>query len=474
MTPLAWAFLRSAGWSRAALLAGTTALATALLLVALTMLLLPSLAVEALFSLVADPGLRWATAFATAMLVLPLLLMLNQVVRLGTATRERRLAALRLAGATPAQVRRIGALEVGFPVTVGAMAGPSVFALLRTLFGGQRVNPAGGMHVVDLTVTPPSDVVATYALSDAGLSLIPTSVTPAWWQTVAVVAVVAAAGVVTGSLASRHLIASPLGVSRRVGRPAPRPWGLLLVGAGLGAMAVAVSGVFGRGQAVAMAGILLVVLGVTALGPWVAFRSGHRAARRTSDPATLIAAGHLVSDPGPAGRAAAAVGAIGIVSGVAAVMEVGIFFYSSFIDQFFVISFALVGVALILVLLVTASTLAVHAAESLVDRRRVLASLVAAGTPVSVLRDALRREAMLTAMPLSVGGVLIGAVVAAVVGVAAADSAGTPVVNLAGLLFVCGQVAVTVGLTWAAIRIAIGAVAPRLLRATTPANLRTE
>ena len=207
MTRLAWTFLRSAGWPRAALLAGTTALATALLLVALTMLLLPSLAVEALFSLVADPGLRWGTAFATAMLVLPLLLMLNQVVRLGTATRERRLAALRLAGATPAEVRRLGALEVGFPVTVGAMAGPLVFALLRTLFGGQRVNPAAGMHVVDLTVTPPSDVVATYSRLDSGMSLIPTSVTPAWWQTVAVVALVAAAGVATGAAASRHLIA---------------------------------------------------------------------------------------------------------------------------------------------------------------------------------------------------------------------------------------------------------------------------
>jgi hypothetical protein len=474
MTRLAWTFLRSAGWPRAALLAGTTALATALLLVALTMLLLPNLAVESLFSLVADPGLRGGTALATAMLVLPLLLMLNQVVRLGTATRERRLAALRLAGATPAEVRRLGAVEVGLPVTVGAMAGPLVFALLRTIFGGQRVNPAAGMHVVDLTVTPPSDVVATYSLANAGLSLIPTSVTPAWWQTVVVVVLVAAAGVVTGSLASRHLIASPLGVSRRVRRPAPRPWGLLLVGTGLGAMAVAAIGVFGRGQAVVMAGILLVVLGVLALGPWVAFRSGQRAARRTSDPATLIAAGHLVSDPRPAGRAAAAVGAIGIVSGAAAVMEVGVFFYGSFIDPFFVISFELVGVALILVLLVTASTLAVHAAESLVDRRRVLAALVAAGTPVSVLRDALRREAMLTSMPLSVGGVLIGAVVAGAVGVASADSTGTRVVNLAGLLFLCGQLIVTVGLTWAAIRIAIGAVAPRLLRASAPANLRTE
>ena len=461
MTRLAWTFLRSAGWRRAVLLAGTTALATALVLVALTMLMLPSEPAETLFSLVAQPGLRYGTAFATVLLVLPLLLMLNQVVRLGTATRERRLAALRLAGGTPAEVRRIGAVEVGFPVTVGAMSGPLVFALLRELLGGRRLDdPRGGFY---LSLSSPP-------------ALIPTSVTPVWWQIAAVVATVAAAGVATGALASRHLVASPLGVSRRAQRPAPRPWGLVLIGTGLGAMAVAVSGVFGRGQALVMAGILLVVLGVVALGPWVAFRSGQRAARRTSDPATLIAAGHLVSDPRPAGRAAAAVGAIGIVSGAAAVMEVGVFFYSnsSFIDPFFVTSFALVGGALILVLLVTASTLAVHAAESLVDRRRVLAALVAAGTPVSVLRDALWREAMLTAMPLSVGGVLVGAVVAGAVGVASADSTGTPMVNLAGLLVVCAQVIVTVGLTRVAIRIAIRAVAPRLVQATAPANLRTE
>jgi hypothetical protein len=162
------------------------------------------------------------------------------------------------------------------------------------------------------------------------------------------------------------------------------------------------------------------------------------------------------------------------VSGVAAGMEVGVFFYSSFVDPFFVTSFALVGAALVLVLLVTAGTLAVHAAESLVDRRRVLAALAAAGTPVSILRESLRREAMLTAMPLSVGGVLIGVAVAGGFGVATAASAGTLVVNYAGLLVVCGQVAVTVGLTWAAIRIAIAAVAPRLVLAAAPANLRTE
>jgi hypothetical protein len=467
MTRLAWTFLRSAGWPRAALLAGTTSLATALLLVALTMLLLPSQPAEALFALVAMPGLRRGTAFATALLVVPLLLMLNQVVRLGTATRERRLAGLRLAGATPAQVRRLGALEVGLPVTVGAISGPVVFALLRETFGGQRLaGPSGGSYI-DMGSAP---------------ALIPTSVIPAWWQIGAVVALVAAAGIATGAMASRHLVASPLGVSRRARPPAPRAWGLPLVGTGVVAL-VAVSlrafAASGLRQAVMMVGILLVVLGVIALAPWVAFRSGQWAARRTSDPATLIAAGRLVSDPGPAGRAAAAVGAIGIVSGTAAVLELGGVFqgpFGPFDNTFVVISYVLVGVALILVLLVTASTLAVHAAESILDRRRVLAALVAAGTPVSVLRDSLRREAMLTSMPLSVGGVLLGAVVTGVIG-AVSGQPGSFIEGWAlvvPVLFVCAQVIVTVGLTWLAIRIAIRAVEHRLVLATSPDNLRTE
>ncbi len=472
MTRLAWTFLRSAGWARASLLAGTTAVATALLLVALSMLLLPSSPAEALFNLVAEPGLRYGTAFATAMLVLPLLLMLHQVVRLGTASRERRLAALRLAGATPAEVRRIGAVEVGIPVAAGAIAGPLVFTLLRLLLGGGSINPATGQP---FDPAYSGEAFAT-SYSNSPLALIPTSVTPAWWQIAVVVAAVAALGIATAALASRHLIASPLGVTRRVRRPAPRPWGLLVVGAGLGALAVAVSGWLGRAYLVAMVGGLLVVLGAVALAPWVAYRSGRRAAGRTSDPATLIAAGHLVSDPRPAGRAAAAVGAIGIISGGAAVLEAGIFFGDNGrgYDPFFVTSFVLVGIALLLVLLVTASTLSVHAAESLVDRRRVLAGLVAAGTPVSVLQDALRREAMLTSLPLSLGGLLVGALGAAVGGLLVGATPALDQRLAQGALLVCVQVAVTVSLTWLAIRLAAWAVRRPLLLATAPANLRTE
>ena len=57
MTRLAWTFLRSAGRARAALLAGRNAVASALLLVALWRLRLPSPPAEALLNPDSEPGL---------------------------------------------------------------------------------------------------------------------------------------------------------------------------------------------------------------------------------------------------------------------------------------------------------------------------------------------------------------------------------------------------------------------------------
>ena len=130
MTRLAWTLARAGGWSRMLLVAVCTAVVSGLLLVAVALLLLPENPPEMFFNLVADPGVRGGTAFGTVLVTVPALL-LHQAVRLGTAARERRLAALRLAGATPGQVRLLGALEVGIPSCAGGVLGLGVYALLR-------------------------------------------------------------------------------------------------------------------------------------------------------------------------------------------------------------------------------------------------------------------------------------------------------------------------------------------------------
>ncbi len=210
-------FLRGGGGPRALLIAACTALVSGLLLVALTVILYglsPSPEREQVSDLVADGGVRGGYVFALLLICVAPLALLRQVVRLGTATREQRLAALRLAGATPGEVRRLGALEVGLPALVGGLLGYVVFGVLAWLFGGTGGGASG--YVADSEVA-------------RQLRLVPVSVDPAWWQVLLVALGVALIGVLAGATASRSLLISPLGVSRRAPRSAPRPWGALLL-----------------------------------------------------------------------------------------------------------------------------------------------------------------------------------------------------------------------------------------------------
>ena len=120
MISLAGVLLRAAGWPRNLLLAASTAFVSGLLLVVVALLRLPAHPDDRLFDVVSNPGTRSGAAFAGALLTVPALLLLHQAVRLGSATRDRRLAALRVVGATVGDIRLLGAIEVGVPTAVGA------------------------------------------------------------------------------------------------------------------------------------------------------------------------------------------------------------------------------------------------------------------------------------------------------------------------------------------------------------------
>ncbi len=294
MFALAWTMTRAGGWARSALLAGCTAAVSGLLLVAVALLLLSESRDEQLASFVRDGGTRGGVVFAVLLLTLPPLLLLDQAVRLGSAHRDRRLAALRVAGATPSEVRRLGAIEVGIPTSVGAVLGIGVFAVLRGLLGGQEYDP-----------------MAYYG---SNFAVVPTSGAPHAWHMVVVVVVVAIAGTFVGWWASRAVVTSPLGVTRRERKRSPRPWGfsLLLLAAVLTPTALSVDH---DTDFVAFVVIALIVAALVALAPWVAFVIARRLARRTDHPVSLLAAQRIIAEPGTAGRAAAAVGGIALVSG---------------------------------------------------------------------------------------------------------------------------------------------------------------
>jgi hypothetical protein len=60
-----------------------------------------------------DSGIQRAVLFAITLLIVPVLALAVQSLRVGSVARDRRMAALRLAGATPRDIRIVAAAEAG-------------------------------------------------------------------------------------------------------------------------------------------------------------------------------------------------------------------------------------------------------------------------------------------------------------------------------------------------------------------------
>jgi hypothetical protein len=450
------AFLRSGGWPRAALVTGCTALVSGLMLVALTVILFTrssSDARELVSGLVAQDGLRGGYVFALLLICVAPLALLRQVVRLGTATREQRLASLRLAGATPGEVRRIGAIEVGIPALVGGLLGYLVFGAFRLVFGGS-VPDATGSGAAESEIA-------------RELALVPTSVDPAWWHFLVIATGVGLIGMLAGASASRSLVISPLGVSRRAPRPAPRPWGVLLLVLAVPMFQLSMS--YASSDLFVLGFVATLVLGMLALAPWLAYRAGRAVAGRASSVPVLMAGRRLTTDARSAGRAAAAVGAIALVAGGGGVLLAELphsYQGGDFgdVEAFYIVPIAVGGVVLLAALLLVIFSMAVHGVESLIDRKRSLAALAALGGSTHDLERAQRWEVGLVAVPMAVIGVLIGSgPYRILLDVGANRYAWIP------LLVDC----VTVALAWLAVWVSSWITRPWLLRAAAPANLRT-
>lgn len=445
MTALALMLLRSGGRVRPLLVVACTASVTALLLVALTMLLLPVSPEEALFAVVADSGTRGGAAFGAAVMTVPLVLLLNQSLRLGQAAREQRLAGLRVAGATPGEVRRLGALEVAYPAAAGSVLGIGVFWALRSVLGGRSFDD------------PSAPVLGGYSLG-----LVPTSVTPAWWMVALLVLGITGAATVLGLRVGRRVVMTPQGLVREQAASRPRPWGLLVLGlAAVAAWTATWSSLSGT-VLPAVGALTLTVLGLVMLAPWSAYVLGRAAEGRVTDVGALLACRRLVHEPGPAGRAGAAVGGIGVASAVVGAL-LGDLVGMSPVEFFYGFSLLLVGVCLLVALVVVSLSLAVQSAETLLDSRRSMASLHALGVAADTVRASQRWEGLLVAVPMSLLGGVIGAVgYLALVGPAPLAVVGAVV-----------GVFATVVLSAVAVRLAVALTAPVTRRVVDAEHLRT-
>ncbi|MGB2570364.1 FtsX-like permease family protein [Micromonospora citrea] len=354
-------------------------------------------------ALLREPGLRGGTAFALLLLTIPVLALAGQCARLGAPARDRRLAALRLAGATPGQVTRIAIAETGLAGLLGTLLG------LAAYLGGRAL-----LHRPDARGQLP----------------LPTDVLPSTGAILAVVLGLPLLAALAGALLLRRVSATPFGVVRRAARERPPgPWAGVLILGGLAAIA-AIGPVqdwyrdHHREQPVLLLPSLLLLgglaatLGVVVGTGWLSYTAGrllHRSARR---PDTLLAAGRLTADPWAGSRTFAALlaavivggGAAGVRAGISADLEVGRRTGAGIAgdDDFYLGTLDLVDLAVGVALLIAGGGLVVALVEQIAARRRANAALVATGVPRATIGRSIAWQAFAPAVPAVAVALTVG------------------------------------------------------------------
>src|SRR3954454_2105157 len=222
------------------------------------------------------------------LLVMPVVVLASAAGRLGAARREQRLAALRLAGATPRQILAMTAVEAAGVSAAGAMAGALAYtALLPAL--AEVPYGVGAWYTGQLWVGLP-------------------------WLAAVVLAITALI-TVSAVTTLRQVATSPLGVAQQADPRRTRVIRLLLFVAVLGYI-WATTGDGGQLKPRQLVALLALFYGAFWLfGPWVVDRLGRIVGRCAKRPATLLAARRLSDDPGAVWRTVSGLVLAGFVAG---------------------------------------------------------------------------------------------------------------------------------------------------------------
>lgn len=240
------------------------------------------------------PGAGEVTSFATSgfgskqflivlfigalALLFPVLVFLATATRLAAARREQRFAAMRLVGATPRQVSVIAGVETTVAALAGVIFGFVLFVILQPALG----------HV-SITGVP-------FAPGDLSLSA---------FDVLLVALGVPVAAALSSRVALRRVVTSPLGVSRRVTPPAPRPARLVPLIAGFVWLVVfALVGKSGSSVVIYVyfVGFLLLMVGLVFAGPSLIDVGARAVIKRTTRVDVLLAGRRLSDNPRTAFR----------------------------------------------------------------------------------------------------------------------------------------------------------------------------
>ncbi|WP_344613265.1 FtsX-like permease family protein [Dactylosporangium salmoneum] len=346
-------------------------------------------------------------AFAMILFTVPALFFVGQCARLGAPARDRRLAAFRLAGASPAQVVWVAAAETGVAASAGALLGTVAFLTGRVLLDDPGPDGTRGLPT---DVLPATSAIAGIAI---GVPLLATALTIGLLRRVAI---------------------TPFGLVRASQHRRVRAWpGLLgLVGL-LGFTALEAAsrtefvqrGRLGTGETwVRMGAILictvLLVLGLMLGTAWIGHVAARLLLRLTKRPSALIAARRILADPYDVTRTYVVIQVVMTFGGAAMMLhawlvtdaavrgaasrETALRYGGTAWDPAGTAAFRsgvfeLVNGVLLGLLGLAAFALLVVLVESGVARRRTLAALVAAGTPRAVLARAQCWHVLIPTLP---------------------------------------------------------------------------
>lgn len=321
---------------------------------------------------------------ASVLLLVPLATLGGAAARLAVARRDARLAALRLAGATTAQVSTITILDATVQALTGALIG------------------AAGMFALVPLVLP---------IEFQGRAFSYGELLPPWWAYIATIAAVTVIALVSAGASLRKVAITPLGVAART-RPNPLHWSRVVPILGF---AVVFAVLLETGQAGIMVLVLLVVGGfamMNAIGPLTMGLVGKLSARRARTAAQLVAARRIIDAPKTAWRSVGGVALATFIAGMTAAIALFSNAGTSNPEEAQLFGDMATGGFLTLAIagVVAAVSTGVMQAGGVIDRRSEYRALSLAGTDLRVLDEARLRETavpLLAAVALATGGALV-------------------------------------------------------------------
>lgn len=397
-----------------------------------------------------EGGLHPGLVIALLGLCVPTLVLLAQASRVGAPARDRRLSALRLAGATPREIVRLVATESGVAALVGSVLGAAVYVVLRHVLTQEVRGTFQGYQ--------PASVTGHFVTRTSPHALrFPTDVAIPWWSYLAVGLGVPAVVVLITAAAQRRVAHTPFGTQRRSRTRVPRALPMVLLVGGVaifsGVAALANTGFgqrldVGAFTAIMMAALLILTAGLLTGQAAVTALIGRHLACRTSSPAALLAARRMIADPFAGTRATAVLlVAVLVGSGAQRLRAVTVAGRSGSDKAFFASAYHLVDVVLVVVAVLAAGGLLIAASEGIVARRRTYAAVVAVGAPRSTVGRAVLLELLLPLLPSVVLSAAAGTSAAiALFGWRALDSAHPRVVGIEWLTLL-GVVAAALAIT---------------------------